>query len=736
MDSDAMIYHSIDYLLEGQKFFSVNSSMVPDSFFQGVIGAEPRNPLIGKALEFFFKEDLSALDSDYHLLCKCIFRLYQEIPEKDGYKLLKEIPNFGGGQNFGGDAISDSGKILFKHFWNCKESIPRPLKSRNLIYCCVFYNKDYLRLLELLLKSMNLFSTRDSFDFLVITSPEFEPLVKEMDPHLITFTLDFTTIFQAACARLFIFEYPGIQVYDKLLYLDTDILIKADLAPIFDLPIEDLLHGIESGTIDSPSFGGQFFNFSLVDKNLSGLNSGTLLFFNSNKMKNLFKEIRDHVDSFTKEGNESPYCMDQPFINFHAIKSSLYNNTLLNPFVSLFEGSDMVDNYHTSSICHFSFPIGNFDHKFARMDNFFNNRLNENADIVFKQFHWGSGNIVYDKNEVLITTWARGYYKRLSKYIYEVTWSGIRHYAIFNESFDSFTSIRLNDSAIGYHNLNMVLKDTIPTPSLQLENRINGNRKLVYVCVFHNRGYMELFRYLLKSLRTFSGLDDMTDLLIFTSSDFENMVHDLSTEFNIPIMIKLFNFKTMHEAACARTHIFEYERINEYTKILYLDTDIIVQGNLMTLFDSLIEDKLYVKAEFDLYGAGHGGYFFDFTKYKKTQPSFNSGTLLFRNSPAIRSIFHDIQTHIKTLKQTSSILPNCMDQPFITYHFIRNNMCDIDLISKHIHLAGDPNTGCLPPPPQSSDCIVCHFIWPIGDSAHKLHRMKAHLNNLLTSKID
>jgi len=454
MDSDAMIYTPIDHIIKEYTFISVNSGLVPGSLFQGILGAEPENPLIKKALNFFFTEDLSILDTNYHYLCKQLYTIYQENPDK-GYHLFQEIGDLEG------DRIVDSGELLFRHYWRNKEEIPNTLKSKNLIYCCVFYNKDYFKLLELLLKSMKIFSSLDSFDFLVMTSPEFAPLVsnlrKTLGLDLKVFTQNFTTIFQAACARLFIFDYPEIEGYEKILYLDTDIIIKSNLAPIFNLPIQDLLYGIESGTISSQSFGGQFFDFKYISRETPGINSGTLLFLNSKTIQDLFTRIRSHVETFTNEGNHPPYCMDQPFINFHAIKDSLYNNSSLNPHISLYEGDDTVLNYETSSICHFSFPIGNFGHKYSRMCVFLEKILNQGPqdaqgsfkmeNLIGKKFTWNSGFIKFVINYngflVIETSWGNGIFNTIGSQATVVTWSGHSHILKFNQDFSEYISIRI-----------------------------------------------------------------------------------------------------------------------------------------------------------------------------------------------------------------------------------------------------------------------------------------------------
>ena len=483
LDSDAMIYAPIESIIKDYRFFSVRSAVVPGTVFQGILGAEPGNPLILRALKSFYSMDIKTLESDYHILCRELFTFYQDIPEGErnlecaGYKLYNEKPAFiddtirKNKYLFNGDMVlNDEGHTIFKHYWLNKEGIPNTLKSKNLVYCCVFYNKDYFKLLDLLLKSMKMYSSVGTFDFLIMTSPEFEPEVKRMaidlnldlisELNLKIFTLDFKTIFQAACARLFIFEYPEISGYEKLLYLDTDIIIKGDLARVFALPIEDLLYGISSGNIGSQSFGAQFFNFGEIDQNLAGINSGTLLFLNSENMRNLFEKIKNHVKKFTDEGNQPPYCMDQPFINFHAIKSSLYNNQILNSLVSLFEGDDTVDNFETSVICHFSFPIGNFGHKFQRMRDFlsktlsFQKHMYASPDIIGNKYSWGqrqvSGSNAFIKfyideswNLVAETTWGKASVKILDYNIFIVEWHNHKHVMKLNDDFTSYISIRI-----------------------------------------------------------------------------------------------------------------------------------------------------------------------------------------------------------------------------------------------------------------------------------------------------
>jgi hypothetical protein len=458
MDSDAMIYQPVNTIVKNYSFISVNS-WVANTISNCVIGSEQGHPIIYEALKRVYTMNVNLLDNDFHYICRDLYNIYNSFNgDKSNCVLLNEIANPSG------DRIVDSNEIImFKHFWRNKENIPNHLlsipivsKNKNLVYFCLFYNRDYFKLLNLLLISMKIYSPMDSFDLLILTSPDFEQDVHELSTKLNIriqiMTCNFTTIFQAACARLHIFDYSNLVGYEKLLYIDTDIIIKEDPRRIFNLELDDLLYGIESGMIESKNFGGEFFDFDSINKNLTGINSGTLLFKNCQKMCDLFLRIRNHIENFTKSNLTPPYCLDQPFINYHAIKDTLYDNKLLNPYVSLYEGNDTVDNYTTSCICHFSFPIGNFGHKFYRMQEFLDKTLNRSItsttslDIIGKQFTWGKGYIKfyidicgYGK---LDTFWGKGVYQILNQNLIFASWNNCNHVLKLNLEATEYISIR------------------------------------------------------------------------------------------------------------------------------------------------------------------------------------------------------------------------------------------------------------------------------------------------------
>ena len=71
---------------------------------------------------------------------------------------------------------------------------------------------------------------------------------------------------KASCCKINIFQYENIDIYDKILYLDTDVLINSDVNILFNLEIaSNKLYALEEGFIGHELWGGQFFNFTPLD---------------------------------------------------------------------------------------------------------------------------------------------------------------------------------------------------------------------------------------------------------------------------------------------------------------------------------------------------------------------------------------------------------------------------------------------------------------------------------------
>ena len=214
----------------------------------------------------------------------------------------------------------------------------------------------------------NLDDNTDVFDY---TSTSFMNMIKQS--HLfnekIKFEINDTydNIDKACKARLDFFDLLSTKKYDKVLYLDIDILVKEDIKRVFNVCKDDILYVLEEGEIDSDTdywgktlFGNEINNYD--DK--TAFTSGILLFNNCEKIKCLFEKIKE---DFEKKPYDR-YLHDQPYIIYNAFKYKLYNNKILK---SLVVNNDF--NIHSDKVIH-HFPGGPgvYQHKINHMTIFLN----------------------------------------------------------------------------------------------------------------------------------------------------------------------------------------------------------------------------------------------------------------------------------------------------------------------------------------------------------------------------
>lgn len=233
---------------------------------------------------------------------------------------------------------------------------------------------------------------------------------------------------------------------------------------------------------------------------------------------------------------------------------------------------------------------------------------------------------------------------------------------------------------------------------------------LIYICVFHKQDYIKLLKLLITSISVKANISEKIDILILTSPSFQPIIQNELKEFNLPLYYYILDLHTLYEAACARLTIFKYNNINKYDKILYLDTDILINSDINVLFNlELSFEKLYALKEGVIGHEYWGGKLFDFSKYNKDLPGFSSGILLFKNSDSIKSLFDTIQEHIP-----NDPISVCLDQPFIVYNAISQNKYDNTLMESYAQ-----NN-----PSKDSHKIIYHFPGCPGDSESKLSKMQ------------
>ena len=319
-----------------------------------------------------------------------------------------------------------------------------------LIYSCVFFNEKYIDLIHLLLKSYTLFGDApDEVDYLIICSPYFQKNIQAIFNTLHIkgkiWCLDLKTKFEAGYSRLQIFDYPHINQYNKILYLDCDILVTNSLSNILDFQLEDKLYTLEEGNTNHVFWGRQFFD---KNPNCTAFTSGILLFNNHIIIKDLFQKILSHIQNHIHKNLSTPVCLDQPFIIYHAVKDNLYDNQkLINIVVN------NPNNFNHETISHFPGGPGNYKSKIVKMSQFMNNvmfNVNKNTNsktdtVLFDhKYKWGNSQIEFLENGTM-KAFGLGKYDFIDKYLVKCDFGGQKHFLKFDENYSRFISIRKDD---------------------------------------------------------------------------------------------------------------------------------------------------------------------------------------------------------------------------------------------------------------------------------------------------
>jgi len=242
---------------------------------------------------------------------------------------------------------------------------------------------------------------------------------------------------------------------------------------------------------------------------------------------------------------------------------------------------------------------------------------------------------------------------------------------------------------------------------------------LIYICVFHQRNYIELLNLLITSISVKGNINkDTTDILIITSNSFQPLIQKELETFDLPLNFYILDLHTLFEAGCARLNIFNYDNINKYNNIIYLDTDILINSDMNVLFNlDISSEKIYALEEGYIGHQFWGFQFFDFDKYDKNTSAFSSGILLFKNNKSIKSLFNIIQIHITDyILNENNLVPSCLDQPFIVYNAISQNKYDNQLLKNYV----ENNPSII-----SSEKIIYHFPGTPGSYTSKYSKMTA-----------
>lgn len=249
----------------------------------------------------------------------------------------------------------------------------------------------------------------------------------------------------------------------------------------------------------------------------------------------------------------------------------------------------------------------------------------------------------------------------------------------------------------------------------------------IFVCVFNQEKYVDMLYLLLESIFIYGNLDDNTKILVYTSTPFMNMIKNSHLFNDEKIIFEINdNYDNIDKACKARLDLFNLHSITNYSKILYLDTDILVKDDINKVFEVCKHDVLYVleegeiDSETDWWGKSLFG---DEINNYNDKTAFSSGIILFNNCDRIKELFNKINEDIRNRPYCSSF----HDQPYIIYNSFKYNLYDIKAL-KSLVVNNDMNI--------HSDKVIHHFPGCPGIYQHKIDAMTTFLNSIKDNTIN
>lgn len=260
-----------------------------------------------------------------------------------------------------------------------------------------------------------------------------------------------------------------------------------------------------------------------------------------------------------------------------------------------------------------------------------------------------------------------------------------------------------------------------------------GEKNLIYFTLFHNDEYLELLKILLNSLKRQKF--KKFDILFITDNYTKNKLCSIPSlnSFNVYYHI-VSSIKDPVDASMQKLKIFEWDNINKYKNILFLDVDMVAIGNVGSIFN-----KKYVKNDM-LYSGTHNysqelhktvyHTLIDYTEdqlrnfSKKGISAINAGQFFFKNTETMRSHFENINNFIKIWDGRYFF-----EQSFINYYFNLLELGDVTLFKDEFQFVSinenetEKHFGLNP--------VFVHFMGNACNGIGKLEFMNMHYSKYL-----
>lgn len=253
---------------------------------------------------------------------------------------------------------------------------------KGLIYFVIGGNPEYSKLLKYCINTIRCYPENDKYDILVMCDESYLPNVKNLSVSHIAVTKNNISHIHASIRKVEIFEFNLIDQYDKVLFLDCDIVVCGSLDPIFDaITNPELLYVKNESTSTSDFTEYPFFKREdkpytellmqiFEEKKIYPFNAGQFGFCVSKVMKHHFINLKDECQKFNADIHFFEQCfMNEYFCSRFAISYDISDYCYFNESVSSFYKNRVIINHFIG----FKFDLW---HKLECMKNFHTDFIN------------------------------------------------------------------------------------------------------------------------------------------------------------------------------------------------------------------------------------------------------------------------------------------------------------------------------------------------------------------------
>lgn len=251
----------------------------------------------------------------------------------------------------------------------------------NLIYTVVNYHTtEYIKMFHLFIRSLFKTSNLDNIHIMIITDAQTKKKLTRLMEVKMLHNLHFLEVpkdrdlFHVLLRKFDISLFPSLLNYDKVMYLDCDILVQRDVGILFNSVDFQLnkLYAMAEGPIEGRYWTLDLYKTSqlkrLHEKHVTGFNSGTFMFIPTIAMKHHFTALKELALQY--DGN---HFYDQSFMNYYFnTKGIAVTPPILSRHIKLFP--DPNKRYPRKVILHFA-GIGRYKEKAKMMEDYYEKHL-------------------------------------------------------------------------------------------------------------------------------------------------------------------------------------------------------------------------------------------------------------------------------------------------------------------------------------------------------------------------